>query len=215
MTHAAENSSLRDSLRDTASRFSREKLLPRYQAREADTKYDRALLREMGRLGLIAPELPEHLGGLGLSHTACGLITEQIAYGDFNVSYVQVFGSLLGHVISRHANPELGKHWVSRITAGDALVAIALTEPSGGSDVANLSTKAVKSGKTYLISAKKPRSAARCRLTPLFSSRAPAQRKTATAASRPSWCRGSKGHHAHPVRGRGNKDRRTRLGVLR
>jgi cyclohexanecarboxyl-CoA dehydrogenase len=155
MVHTNEDPALLESLRDAASRFAREKLLPRYQAREVDAKYDRGLLREMGRLGLIAPELPEALGGLGLSHTACGLITEQIAYGDFNVSYVQVFGSLLGHVISRNANPELGKHWVSRIAAGDALVAIALTEPGGGSDVANLSTRAVRSGQHYLISGEK------------------------------------------------------------
>jgi cyclohexanecarboxyl-CoA dehydrogenase len=155
MTHITEDAQLLASLRDAAERFSREKLAPRYQAREADANYDRALLREMGQLGLIAPELPEHLGGLGLSHTACGVITEAIAYGDFNVSYVQVFGSLLGHVISRNANPELGKHWVTRITGGDALVAIALTEPGGGSDAANLCTKAVKRGKHYLISGEK------------------------------------------------------------
>lgn len=155
MANMTEDLEVLDSLREAARRFSREKLLPRYQAREAEGKYDRALMREMGQLGLIAPELPESLGGLGLSHTACGIITEEIAYGDFNISYVQVFGSLLGHVIARNANPELGKYWVTRISGGDALVAIALTEPGGGSDVANLTTRAVKSGSKYLISGEK------------------------------------------------------------
>lgn len=51
MTHITEDAQLLASLRDAAWRFSREKLVPRYQAREADAKYDRALLREMGQLG--------------------------------------------------------------------------------------------------------------------------------------------------------------------
>ncbi len=50
-----------------AQRFSAEKVAPYYQKREAEARIDRALIREMGSLGLIAPELPEAFGGLGLA----------------------------------------------------------------------------------------------------------------------------------------------------
>jgi cyclohexanecarboxyl-CoA dehydrogenase len=50
---------------ETARRFAREKLAPGYQRREVEGRIDRALVREMGALGLIAPELPEEMGGLG------------------------------------------------------------------------------------------------------------------------------------------------------
>jgi cyclohexanecarboxyl-CoA dehydrogenase len=145
-----------NALRNTAERFASEKLAPKYQTREnGEHRLDRSLLKEMGQLGLIAPELPEEYGGLGVSQVATGIITEAVSYGDFNVGYVQVFGSLLAHIISRHALPELGLLWTRNITQGKAIVAIALTEPSGGSDAANISTKAVRKGDRYLLSGEK------------------------------------------------------------
>jgi len=151
-----EQEDVLDALRDTAARFASDKLSPLYQQRErGEHRIERSLLKEMGSLGLIAPELPEKFGGLGVSQVATGVITEAISYGDFNVGYAQVFGSLLGHIISRHALPELGSHWTRQITRGEAIVAIALTEPSGGSDAASISTKAVRKNDRYLISGEK------------------------------------------------------------
>ena len=72
-------------LKDLATRFARDKLAPFYQKRESETRYDRTLMREMGELGLIAPELPQQFGGLGLTNLASGIVVEAIAYGDFNV----------------------------------------------------------------------------------------------------------------------------------
>jgi cyclohexanecarboxyl-CoA dehydrogenase len=62
-------------LRDVARRFSREKLKPHYQAREADKGFDRGLMKEIGALGLIGVDLPEEYGGLGQSGVTSGLIT--------------------------------------------------------------------------------------------------------------------------------------------
>ena len=55
-----------DAIRDTAERFAREKLAPGYQARARAGRLDRDLVREMGALGLIAPDLPEAYGGLAV-----------------------------------------------------------------------------------------------------------------------------------------------------
>ena len=60
-------------LRETAFRYAREKLLPRYQAREQESVLDRGMMREMGALGFIGPELPEEYGGLGLTNVASGV----------------------------------------------------------------------------------------------------------------------------------------------
>ncbi len=56
----------RSRIRDVARRFARERLLPAYQKREATACVEREVIEEMAALGLIAPELPEELGGLGL-----------------------------------------------------------------------------------------------------------------------------------------------------
>lgn len=142
-------------LRETAARFSREKLAPFYQARENETYYDRDLMREMGSLGLIGPELPEEYGGLGLTNLASGIVVEELAYGDFNMAYVQSSGSLLGQVISKNASRELAYEWVPKIVGGEKLVAIGLTEPDAGSDAARLSLSARKDGRDYILRGEK------------------------------------------------------------
>jgi cyclohexanecarboxyl-CoA dehydrogenase len=81
---------------DVAQRFAREKLAPHYQAREREGVIDRALVREMGSLGLIAPDLQEQHGGIGAPSETTGVIIEALAWGDFNVAYVQLLGSLCG-----------------------------------------------------------------------------------------------------------------------
>ncbi len=146
-------------LQITARRYARERLLPDYQKREKLGVLDRALIAEMGQLGLIGVDLPEDLGGIGVDAVTTGLIVEELAYGDFNVSAVPVGISLNAAILIRHAQPEIVKEWVPRMTRGDAIVAICLTEPRGGSDASNLQVKARRvndaSGDHYIINGEK------------------------------------------------------------
>jgi len=142
-------------LQETARRFSREQLLPLYQKREESGVLDRELLLEMGRLGLMGVELPERVGGLGLDAATAGLIAEEVAYGDFNVSLVPVGTSLNAAILMRNAQPEIVDEWVPRMVRGEALVAICLTEPRGGSDAANLQLRARRDGGHYVINGEK------------------------------------------------------------
>ena len=141
---------------DVAERFSRAELLPRYQAREkSEQAFDRNLIRAMGRLGLIAPDAPERFGGLGLASSTSGLIAESVGYGDFNVAYVPVLGSLVAQIIAAHAEPAVATQWIPQIVAGEALVALALTEPRGGSDAANLVVQAAHCDGGYRLRGEK------------------------------------------------------------
>jgi cyclohexanecarboxyl-CoA dehydrogenase len=142
-------------LQATARRFARERLLPDYQKREKLGVLDRALVREMGQLGLLGMDLPEDLGGMAADAVTTGLIAEELAYGDFNVSAVPVGISLNAAILVRHAQPEVMREWVPRMTRGDAVVAICLTEPRGGSDASNLQLKARRDGEHYVINGEK------------------------------------------------------------
>lgn len=140
---------------ETAYRFAREKIAPGYQRREQDGFVDRGLVREMGALGLIAPELPEAFGGLGVPSLTSGLIAEAIGYADVNVAYLQILGSLNGKIIATHASPALCESWLPRIVSGEAIVAIGLTEPRGGSDAARLALSARRDGDRYILKGEK------------------------------------------------------------
>ena len=146
-------------LQEGARRFARERLLPDYQKREKIGVLDRALIKEMGQLGFLGMDLPEELGGMGADAVTTGLVAEELAYGDFNVSAIPVGISLNGAILMRHAQPEIVKEWVPRMTAGDAVIAICLTEPRGGSDASNLQLKARRvtdaSGDHYVINGEK------------------------------------------------------------
>ena len=141
--------------RETAMRFAKEKLAPHYQKRATEDRIDRALMKEMGALGLIAPDLPEQYGGLGESSVTAGIIIEQIAYADFNASYVPLLASLMGSMIAQHASPDIAQEWLPKVTAGEAIIGLGLTEPRGGSDAANLILRAEKSGNGYRLNGEK------------------------------------------------------------
>ena len=141
--------------RETAKRFAREKLAPHYQKRAAEDRIDRKMMKEMGALGLIGADLPEEYGGLGESSITTGLIIEEIAYADFNLSYVPLLASLMGSMISQYASPDIAKEWLPKMTGGDAIVGLGLTEPRGGSDAANLILRAEKSGNGYRLNGEK------------------------------------------------------------
>ena len=142
-------------IRDLARRFGREQLLPHYQARERAGQMDRALVREMGSLGLLGVDLPEEYGGLGMPGAMAGVIVEELAYGDFNVGTVPVNVSLLGAVILSSGSHDLALEWVPKMIAGEKLVGICVTEPSAGSDAANMKLRARREGDEYVLTGEK------------------------------------------------------------
>jgi cyclohexanecarboxyl-CoA dehydrogenase len=142
-------------MQETARRFATDRLAPGYQQRDKTGTFDRSLIRDMGALGLIGVDLPEVHGGLAASGVTTGLVIEEIARADLGVSYVQLLGSLMGSILTRHASPDVATHWVARITKGEALVGLGLTEPRGGSDAANLTVSARPAGNGYRLSGEK------------------------------------------------------------
>ncbi|MGN6310008.1 MAG: acyl-CoA dehydrogenase family protein [Xanthobacteraceae bacterium] len=144
-----------EAFREAAQRFATEKLAPHYQKRATEHRLDRAMLAEMGSLGLIGVDIPETYGGLGESSVTAGVIIEQIAYADFNASYVQLLASLMGGMVAQHATPDVANEWLPKVTRGEAIIGLGLTEPRGGSDAANLILRAEKSGNGYRLNGEK------------------------------------------------------------
>lgn len=143
-------------IQEMARRFAQEKLAPDFQKREETGVIERSLVKEMGALGLVASDLPEAYGGLGIDGVTAGLIIEEIATADLNVSYIQLLSSLIGQIIVDHARPEIAREWAPKMVAGDKLMALGLTEPRGGSDAAHLQLKAERSGNSdYVLNGEK------------------------------------------------------------
>ena len=142
-------------LADQARRFATARVAPGFQERDKTRVLDRDLMRAMGEMGFIAPELPERFGGLGLGCLAAGVIHEEIARADLSISYINLLASLNGQILAEHGRPEVAAPWLARLTAGQALLAIALTEPRGGSDAANLRLRVERVGDDYILNGEK------------------------------------------------------------
>ena len=140
---------------DTASRFARERLAPGYRAREKAGRVEREIVAEMGAMGLLGAEFPESAGGLGVDCVTSGLLLEQVARGDFNVAYVNLLVSLCGQIVAQHASTEVAAEWLKPVIAGEKLIAIALTEPSAGSDAARIRLKATGDADGYVLDGEK------------------------------------------------------------
>ncbi|MBI2803242.1 MAG: acyl-CoA dehydrogenase family protein [Gammaproteobacteria bacterium] len=143
------------SVYEAAQHFARERLAQGYQTREVEGSFERALVRELGDLGLLGSELPVAYGGLGLSGETAGLLVEAVAYADINIGYVQIIASLCGAILVDHATPALAAEWLPRMCRGEAVVGLALTEPRGGSDAAHLVLRARRDGNDYVLDGEK------------------------------------------------------------
>jgi len=145
-----------NAVRDVAQKFARERLAGQYMVNDRDDAVvDRQILKEMGTLGLIAPEVDPEYGGSGLPCTTSGLITETLAAGDFNTASLAVAASLVAQIISAYAQENIAQEWVASVIAGDALVGLALTEPGGGSDAASLRLSAKETIGGYVLNGEK------------------------------------------------------------
>src|ERR1700754_322258 len=126
-----------EALVEVARGFAERQLAPYYKQREQDGAFDRATLRAMG--------------SLGLDCTTTGLVLEAICRSDYNVGQLMVTISLSGAILARHGDPAVIAPWLRGVLAGELIPAIALTEPGGGSDAANLTVRATKNGATYML----------------------------------------------------------------
>ncbi len=140
---------------EQARRFATDRVAPGFQQRDRTRTLDRALMRAMGEMGFIAPELAEAHGGQGLGALAAGVVHEEIARADLSISYINLLASLNGQILAQHGRPEVAAPWLRRLTRGEALLAIALTEPRGGSDAANLRLRVERVGEHYVVNGEK------------------------------------------------------------
>ncbi|MEE1787381.1 acyl-CoA dehydrogenase family protein [Streptomyces sp. SP17BM10] len=143
-------------VRELAAEFTDREITPYAAAWDRAESVDRAIIGELAKLGFLGLTLPEEYGGSGGDHLAYCLVLEELGRGDSAVrGIVSVSLGLVAKSINSHGTEEQKRHWLPRLTSGEALACFALTEPGTGSDAANLTTRAVRDGDDWLISGAK------------------------------------------------------------
>jgi len=109
-------------------------------------------VRKAAELGLMGVAVPEEWGGAGMDYVSYVLAIQEVsrACGTTGV-ILSVNNSLVCDPLERYAGDELKKRILTPLAAGDKIGCFGLTEPNAGTDVANLSTKAVRDGDEYVL----------------------------------------------------------------
>jgi alkylation response protein AidB-like acyl-CoA dehydrogenase len=113
------------------------------------------IYKKAGENGYLASYYPKELGGQGLSLLDYCLIMEEIIRYDNRIGMALSLGSIPSKALLRCGNDEQKKKYLPRLTKGEAVGSIAVTEPNHGSDIRYLDTRAVRKGDEYIINGNK------------------------------------------------------------
>ena len=142
-------------VRDTAEAYAQDKLLPRVTEAYLNENFDRAILEEMGALGLLGPTLPPPYG-TNLSYVGYGLIARAIERVDSGYrSSLSVQSSLVMYPIHAYGTDDQRERYLARLQSGEWVGSFALTEPESGSDPGGMTTRAEKIDGGYRLTGRK------------------------------------------------------------
>lgn len=145
-----------DALIDRAERWAREWAAPRLAAWEAAAAgLPREAFEQAGALGLLAVEVPQALGGLGLPFSAKARMVRALARVDFGLAMALVNSHNPAAKLAREGPAHLAGRWVAPLMRGQRVGCTALTEPHAGSDFAAITTHAQRDGKGWRLSGRK------------------------------------------------------------
>jgi acyl-CoA dehydrogenase len=147
----------RRALLDTVERFAREAVVPNVTAWDTAGEFPRALYRQAADIGLIGLGYPEALGGTPAPWSVRNAVTQTLSRVGGSGG---VMASLFSHNIGlpplmAHGSPALQARVVPAVLRGEAIAALGITEPGGGSDVAALRTTARLDGDHYVVNGEK------------------------------------------------------------
>jgi glutaryl-CoA dehydrogenase len=130
-------------VRETARSFAQGKLMPRVLQAFREESFDRAIMCEMGELGLLGATLPAAYGGAELGYVSYGLIAREIERVDSGYrSAMSVQSSLVMHPIFAYGDEEQRRRYLPKLASGEFVGAFGLTEPDHGSDPGAMVTRA-------------------------------------------------------------------------
>jgi len=145
-----------DMLRESVRDFATDHIAPRAQEIDSSNEFPRDLWPQLGDLGLLGITVDEEDGGAGLGYLAHVVAVEEIsrASASIGLSY-GAHSNLCVNQLRRWGSAEQKKKYLPKLISGEHVGALAMSEPSAGSDVMGMRTAAVRDGDSYILNGTK------------------------------------------------------------
>ncbi|GAA1339309.1 acyl-CoA dehydrogenase family protein [Arthrobacter roseus] len=144
-----------DDLRAMTRTFLKKESVPHHARWAEQHSVDRDFWRQAGEAGLLCISIPEEYGGGGGSFAHEAVIMEEQARIADDAWANVVHSTIVAHYIATFGTEEQKQRWLPAMASGDLVGAIAMTEPTTGSDLQSIRTRAQRDGDEYVINGSK------------------------------------------------------------
>src|SRR3954468_23858617 len=144
-----------EALRELANDFAAGEIRPVAAELDRSGEFPKAIIAKAHELGLMNCRVPARVGGIGLGVFESSLIDEELSWGCSGVLTSLSANTLGSEPVLLGGSDEVQEELFHQLLAEPKLVAFCLTEPSAGSDVGGLRTRAVRSGDKYVLTGSK------------------------------------------------------------
>lgn len=142
-------------LQDMAANFFETECAPHYERFEDQGMFDREVWLKAGQMGLLGAEIPENYGGPGGNFTHDAVISIEANKAGIDGFGAPLHNAIVIPYIIHYGSEEQKQRWLPKLVTGELISAIAMTEPSAGSDLQGIKTTAVKDGNHYVLNGQK------------------------------------------------------------
>lgn len=144
------------SLRDAVQQFARVEIAPRAAEIDRSDQFPMDLWRKMGELGVLGITVPEEYGGSAMGYLAHIVTMEEISRASASVGLSYgAHSNLCVNQIKRNGNEEQKKLYLPKLSSGEHVGALAMSEPNAGSDVVSMQLRADLKGDHWVLNGSK------------------------------------------------------------
>lgn len=144
-----------DLFRRTVRAFVEREIAPHHAAWEEAGMVPREAWRKAGEAGLLCCNIPEEWGGMGGDFLYSAIVLEEFADAGASGPAFSLHSDIVAPYILHYGTEEQKRALLPAMATGKKLAAVAMTEPSGGSDLQNIKTTAIQDGDDYVINGQK------------------------------------------------------------